>query len=248
MTMKQSAVRVARKTPGLGSLINRWQTTHSWTQPSASQHGEDMILRAVLPEADGTYVDIGANHPVYFSNTWSLYRRGWSGILIDPLEEAEMLCRAQRPRDRFLKLAIGPSAGSATLFTFDYDVCSTMSERMAEAATSFGMRRKDQYEVSVVPLSSLGFSATPDEPCLLDVDVEDLDLEVIESNDFSTFLPRVILVEERRHPIEAATPISEKLGAEGYVLIAVTIFNSIYVHRQWLENNERFRGYFPADD
>lgn len=248
MTVRSAAGRFIRTSLPLRRLVTRWTPWQAWSSPSTSQNGEDLLVKAVLPEASGTYVDVGANHPIKFNNTWSLYRRGWSGTLIDPLEESAALCRARRPRDRFLTVAIGKTQGSATLHTFDFDMPSTLSTKMADAASSWGVAGQKDRSVEVVPLSSLGFTASPEDPTLLDVDVEDLDLEVLESNDFSTFRPRVIIVEERRQPIEEATPISRLLTKEGYVLLAVTIFNSIYVHRQWLEHNPGFRGYFPSED
>jgi hypothetical protein len=131
------------------------------------------------------------------------------------------------------------------LHTFTFDMASTLSAGMADAATDFGLSGRREQHVAVVPLSSLGFVASPLDPSLLDVDVEDLDLEVLESNDFSTFCPRVIIVEERRQPIEAETEISLFLASQGYVLCAVTIHNSIYAHGEWLTTNSAFRGYFP---
>ena len=52
---------------------------------SYSQEGEDMILRRFLAgQKDGFYVDVGAHHPVRFSNTYYFYKQGWAGINIEP--------------------------------------------------------------------------------------------------------------------------------------------------------------------
>ena len=52
---------------------------------SFSQCAEDMIARSLIDTSAGRYVDIGSGHPVRGSNTYSLYRQGWSGLLVDPL-------------------------------------------------------------------------------------------------------------------------------------------------------------------
>jgi len=50
-----------------------------------SQFGEDQILDKLLPEKKGFFLDIGAGRPIRYSNTYLFYKRGWNGILIDPL-------------------------------------------------------------------------------------------------------------------------------------------------------------------
>ena len=55
---------------------------------SFSQFGEDLVLLNYLKEPHGFYVDVGAHHPVQFSNTYLLHRRGWHGVNIDATEEA----------------------------------------------------------------------------------------------------------------------------------------------------------------
>ena len=65
---------------------------------SYSQFGEDAVLQHLLKKSTGTFVDIGAYHPVLYSNTYAFYRRGWSGIVIDPNPRFKKLYRLFRPR------------------------------------------------------------------------------------------------------------------------------------------------------
>ena len=45
-----------------------------------SQEGEDMILSKIFGgQKSGFYVDVGAHHPLRFSNTYLFYLRGWGG-------------------------------------------------------------------------------------------------------------------------------------------------------------------------
>jgi hypothetical protein len=48
-----------------------------------SQYNEEAFILANTP-AMGSFLDVGAFHPVTFSNTRALYERGWSGVLIEP--------------------------------------------------------------------------------------------------------------------------------------------------------------------
>ena len=65
-----------------------------------SQSGQDKFVFKVLVEPEnllnGTFVDIGACHPMELSNTYSLEKLGWTGYLIerDPVA-CQMLRRAR---------------------------------------------------------------------------------------------------------------------------------------------------------
>ncbi len=62
------------------------ELVHHATQMSMSygQEGEDIILLRLLDiSKNGFYVDIGAHHPIRFSNTYALYKAGWCGLNVD---------------------------------------------------------------------------------------------------------------------------------------------------------------------
>ena len=49
-----------------------------------SQWGEDLeIIKFFSNKKTGTYLDIGCFHPFLLSNTYLLYKKGWTGINID---------------------------------------------------------------------------------------------------------------------------------------------------------------------
>src|SRR5687767_7993770 len=70
-----------------------------WASNSYAQTGEDRIIATLLGDVPGFYVDVGCNHPVKYSNTFELYKRGWRGINVDANEQMVELCRRLRPRD-----------------------------------------------------------------------------------------------------------------------------------------------------
>src|SRR3989344_9673220 len=52
---------------------------------SYSQRGEDIVIDHLLKHKKiGFYIDVGANDPIRFSNTNRFYKRGWTGINIEP--------------------------------------------------------------------------------------------------------------------------------------------------------------------
>jgi hypothetical protein len=57
-----------------------------YSKKSYSQEGEDMILNRIFEfRNSGFYIDVGAHHPMRFSNTYFFYRKGWRGINIDAM-------------------------------------------------------------------------------------------------------------------------------------------------------------------
>ena len=49
------------------------------------QSAEDAILQILLPERNGVYIDIGCGNPIKTSNTFVFYKRGWKGVVVDPI-------------------------------------------------------------------------------------------------------------------------------------------------------------------
>src|SRR5690606_712600 len=65
--------------------------------------GEDKVIEGFLKPRitePGFYVDVGANHPTLFSNTYGLYRKGWRGICIDANQDLIDSYALYRPMDK----------------------------------------------------------------------------------------------------------------------------------------------------
>ena len=78
-------------------------------QLSYSQSGEDRIVSNALSSMGKrsafTYLDIGAHHPVKFSNTYLFYRLGGKGICVEPNADMAKRHRRVRPRDTLVQAA-----------------------------------------------------------------------------------------------------------------------------------------------
>ena len=72
-----------------------------------SRWGEDsFLINYFKGTSNGRYIDIGAFHPFRGSNTYLLYKKGWSGINIDLNKTSIDLFKLARPNDINLNLAI----------------------------------------------------------------------------------------------------------------------------------------------
>jgi hypothetical protein len=107
----------------LKKIVGRLLTPYLWSYTSAelglgqltySQFGEDILIRGFFRDKQvGVYVDVGAFHPIYYSNTYALYKLGWYGVAIDANRTFERLYKKFRPRDTFVHAAVGQSEGKS---------------------------------------------------------------------------------------------------------------------------------------
>ena len=155
---------------------------------SFSQEGEDLLADEFLGRPPtGFYVDVGALHPVRFSNTYLFYRRGWSGVNIEPSPGASEAFRRVRPRDVTLDVGVSDRPGAMVLF--DRDRVASL-----EATTSY--RCVGTVEVSVRPLRDVLAETAEKRPIdFLSIDVERQELPALQSSDWDRFRPTLVLVE-----------------------------------------------------
>ena len=206
---------------------------------SYAQEGEDLLLgRIFATQEDGFYVDVGAHHPLRFSNTYLLYRQGWHGINIDAMPGSMKSFRRLRPRDINIESAVALEDTCLTYHVFRERALNTFDEALARQYVESGLPRVSTLEVRVRPLADLLSEHLPvsQRIDLLTIDVEGLDLDVLKSNDWTRFRPRVLIVEElRQSPGAAGTSIREYLAGLRYGEFA-RIYNSAF----YLDMQERF--------
>ena len=170
-------------------------------QKSYAQEGEDLALMRLIDDGKpGFYIEVGCHHPFRFSNTYAFYKRGWRGICIDPLPGTAAKFAKWRPRDIAVECAVAEKESILTyhmynepaLNTFDYDL--TLSRR----STSPQYDVIEKRSVAVRPLRAILSDLRdliPNQISFFSVDVEGLDLEVLQSNDWDQFRPSAIVAE-----------------------------------------------------
>ena len=205
----------------------RWR--HAWLRAgrSFSQEGEDRIVEELTYGlAPDLYVNVGAFDPVRFSNTALLHRRGWRGVNIEPRPEAKERFERLRPHDAMYSVGISNSEGNLTYYEFDEPALNTFDPVVAvdrDANTPY--RLVGTREIPTLPLKTvLEDACVPSRFGLLTVDVEGFDLEVLQSNDWHRFRPRLLLVEDRDRDLERIDQSATHrfVRDRGYRLIAAT--------------------------
>ena len=205
--------------------------SEDYSTKSYSQEGEDMILKRVFEkQKTGFYVDVGAHHPFRFSNTYYLYKQGWQGINIDAMPGSMNIFRQFRMRDINIESGVALNDAQFNYFVFKEKALNTFDESIAQQYISDGYEISSQLRIRARPLADLLNEYLPfgQRIDLLSVDVEGFDLDVLKSNNWQLFRPRVVITEELRSVSgERDYSVREFLTNVGYHEFART-YNSVF--------------------
>jgi len=198
---------------------------------SFAQSGEDIIADIELgKKKKGIYIDVGAFHPKVFSNTYLFYKRGWSGVVIEPRPEAREEFAKVRPRDKFVGMGVAGKKDVREFMQFIDGATSTFSKIQASKnIKEAGRKMKRKINVAVMSLADILASNGMEgkQIDLLSVDVEGMDLEVLRSNDWKKWRPKIVIVEDLEFDFEKEGKIVKYLRSLGYRLVAKTPYSLI---------------------
>lgn len=164
---------------------------------SYSMLGEDLIIDKLLKNKKrGFYIDIGANDPVRFNNTKRFYDRGWRGINIEPNELIFERLKNQRPKDINLNIGILSEKKKIKFYNMNIDALSTFSHEQAKEYVTQNFKILTVKNVATERLDSI-FSryVKNKEIDFISIDTEGYDTEVLKSNDWKKWRPKLICVE-----------------------------------------------------
>ena len=222
------------KIPGLKSLkLFRKAFLTDFLKFHYSQFGEDIILREILKKEafNGFYVDVGCFHPKKFSNTYMLFKKGWSGINIDMEEDKVSLFNMARPKDFNVLSPISDIEEEVTLYRYSkFGLGSTIEKKIASET-------KDQiYDKTIVKTKTLNdiIKSSPYKDSQIDVlsiDVEGVDLKVLKSLNIKKYSPKVIIIEDHHNKIEdiLETDTFKFLVKNSYSLRSWSFYSLIFV-------------------
>lgn len=198
---------------------------------SFSQRGEDLILDRLMGyKKGGFYVDIGASSPYLDSNTARFYKRGWTGINLEPNYAKFRAFPSDRPRDTNLNLGVGQSSKAMDFYVVDPPQLSSFSMEEAKRAVKMGHKIIETRKVGVAPLREiLAKHAAGRKIDFMSIDTEGYEMQVLHSNDWGRFRPNLICIEYVHYSDGSEVKeIFEFLTSAGYVRVYANGLNSIY--------------------
>jgi len=167
---------------------------------SYAQNQEDVVLQRLVKVVDkGSYVDVGAAHPVIHNVTYSLYLSGWRGVNIEPMTREANMLRDIRPEDRTFQVAAGAEAGKLKMYVAPMENrgATTSDPATVERYVSLG-QVFETTTVDVARVDMLVASAGLSDVHVLKIDVEGAERSVLEGCDLRTMRPWVIVIEATR--------------------------------------------------
>jgi FkbM family methyltransferase len=182
----------------------------------------------------GFYVDIGAADPIRWSNTYSLYKRGWRGINIEPNPDAAARFAQLRPNDINLTVAVGEEGESGTYTRFENPCLNIFLPENAQVQESRGQRVIDVMEVPFRSINSILSEYVPAGASIdfLNIDVELMELRILSMLDFSRWSPPVIAAEIHGGlDIDeiSSSAVASLLRSHGYFFISRIWHSSLFV-------------------
>ncbi len=169
---------------------------------SYSQEGEDILLKRIFEYRDigsgGFYVDVGAHHPYRFSNTYFFYKLGWCGINIDATPNSMDAFNATRPNDINLEYAVSDKEEKLIYYIFNEPALNSFDKKLSlERAKISNYQIIAEKEINTRRLDSILEQRLDKnkEIDFMSIDVEGFDFNVLKSNNWDKYRPKVVLVE-----------------------------------------------------
>lgn len=211
------------------NLIKLIPFSHFFKVKTYSQSFEDLLIANLVGEKIGSYIDVGSGLPCFGSNTYRLYKRGWSGILIDPIPRNIRLSKFFRKRDLCLNIGVSDVKSELHFFHLDpYELSSFNKDIAQERLASDDVRLKEVISIPVMPLSDIVMNRSLKQPLVLSIDTEGFEMQVLKGIDWNSMSPTIVCIEEFDNPINIETEVKKFLLNQGFKLIFYNGLSSIY--------------------
>lgn len=164
------------------------------------QQAEDYIMWSLFPgDYKGTFVDVGAFDGVYFSNTLSFEKAGWSGVCIEAHPAYFRLLQKNRPGSINVNAAVSSEDKDSTFFyTSKIGIFSSLDKKEEHRFRKKFPKLFTGYKKIVVPMVTLNSLLEKNRITSIDVlsvDVEGTDIEVLKGLSIKKYSPRVVVIE-----------------------------------------------------
>ena len=163
-----------------------------------SQWGEDQFINQFFKDkTDGIYLDIGCFHPVMYSNTCLLYRKGWRGINIDINPTSIDLFNILRPKDTNLCTTINEIKETFEIYYDDpFSPVNTLDKQFYENLKNKSNKNTKKLFVESKSMKEiLNISKIDKSIDFINLDVEGMDYKILKNINLNQLKPKLVSVE-----------------------------------------------------
>ena len=185
---------------------------------SYSQFGEDLVIDNFFSNFVGTYVDIGCYHPIKYSNTALLHKKGWAGINIDLNETSIDFFNACRKNDINITACLSDKIEDVEIYMDSK--FSALNSMNPDNEKIFGFKK---YKIKVQ--TKLFHQLVKNNFDFLNIDCEGNDLKILRTIDLKKFTPKIINIEVSK---DNEKEIYEYLNFYGYNVYAIKSLSHIF--------------------
>lgn len=215
---------------------------------SFSQSGEDgciAFLFSQLRIRKPSYLELGVYKPKHGSNTYSLYKNGGTGVLVEADSTLIEEIRSARPKDIVLNIGVGfDDMTEADFYIFNEPSLNTFNKEEAEYRVKFSSFKLVKTEkVKLKNINTILKENFKTLPHFLSIDIEGLDLAVLKSLDLKRYPIPVICAETCTYSETHIKPKDKSIESfminNGYFVYADTYINTIFVNENWFQTVKR---------
>ncbi|GAA4452718.1 hypothetical protein GCM10023189_16580 [Nibrella saemangeumensis] len=199
-----------------------------------SQEGEDVLIERILHNINysGSYIDVGAHHPIKLSNTYKFYCAGWRGINIEATPGSSSLFNKVRPHDINIEAPVFDKEEELIFYMFNQPELNTFSKEHAKQWDGKGdIRIIEKRKLRTSILNKIIESTYPNSKVfdMLSIDVEGLDLRILKTVNFEKYNFNFVIIEDDvTMDGISSSQIFEFLYSKGYKLQSKLFLSSIY--------------------
>ncbi len=209
-----------------------------------SQAGEDAIITYAaamlgIPLSECNYLDLGANRPKEMSNTNFFYEQGARGVLVEANCTLIPALENERRGDVILNRCITDKSGDKVTFNvLNLDGLSKIGDvdEILKANPNARLEKSIEIEtISVNDIMEKYFNGKA--PVILNLDIEGLETEILNSIDFEKYRPLFMIIEMIPYSTSLTMGIKDNellecAKSKGYSEYAFTGINSIFVDQR----------------
>jgi len=198
----------------------------NWTvnKDSYAQHGEDKLVEQLLPNGVNSFIDIGANDGVLFSNTFKFAKNGAQGLCVEPSPSAFRKLKLNQLLNK------GVSCINAAISNTNGKVL--LQEDGYESTLSRVVNKRTQTSIKIPCYTMLDIlSKFPNfrKVDIVSIDVEGHEYEVLESISIADFYTKLLIIESDKSQIKELTKLK---FLSDYKAIISNGVNTFFMHNK----------------